>query len=123
LTTAGQRILQPNAQPLSRPAFHIVQVGEFTQWPEILAWVSDAAAFHFPFSHPLAGLQARETKLYSRANARKRGWKRTKPPSCSAVAGCTSDRRKSAERTGTRVPAALDLLTVLATKCGNEAAD
>jgi hypothetical protein len=31
----------------------------------------------FPFFLPLAGLQARGTKLYSRASARKRGWRRT----------------------------------------------
>ena len=36
-------------QPLSRLAVHIVQVGELAQRPEILAHVSDAAAFHFSF--------------------------------------------------------------------------
>ena len=41
-------------QPLSRLAVHIVQVGELAQRPEILAHVSDAAAFHFPF-FPAAG--------------------------------------------------------------------
>ena len=41
-------------QPLSRLAVHIVQVGELAQRPEILAHVSDGAAFHFPFL-PAAG--------------------------------------------------------------------
>src|SRR5664280_168122 len=36
-------------QPLSRLAVHIVQIGELAQRPEILAHVSDAAAFHFSF--------------------------------------------------------------------------
>jgi hypothetical protein len=37
------------SQPLSRLAVHIVQVGELAQWPEILAHISDAAAFYFSF--------------------------------------------------------------------------
>jgi hypothetical protein len=44
--------------PLSRLAVHIVQVGELAQRPEILAHVSDAAAFHlsfFPATSLIAG--------------------------------------------------------------------
>ena len=41
-------------QPLSRLAVHVMQVGELAQRPEILANVSDAAAFHLPF-FPAAG--------------------------------------------------------------------
>ena len=36
-------------QPLPRLAVHIVQISELAQRPEILAHVSDTAAFHFSF--------------------------------------------------------------------------
>jgi hypothetical protein len=36
---------------------HVVQIGELAQRPEVLAQVTEGV-FDFPFSHPLAGLQA-----------------------------------------------------------------
>ena len=36
-----------------------MQIGELAQRPEVLADVTDAARSTFPFSQPLAGLQAR----------------------------------------------------------------
>jgi len=41
-------------KPLTGLAIHVVKVCELAQRPEILAHVSDAAAFHFPF-FPAAG--------------------------------------------------------------------
>jgi hypothetical protein len=51
---AMQALIGDFGQPLPRLAVHIVQIGELAQRPEVLADVSDAAAFHFSF-FPAAG--------------------------------------------------------------------